>query len=133
MNRNGWVWPGVLILSSLGVSLFALFDWHGPLRPIITLWFCVLCPGMALVRLAGFRTAVPNWTLAIAFSLALVTLVGIVLLYSGKWSWQNGLAILVGFTLFCTLLDLILNRPIQPEPAVLVKSLPARDPKTARK
>jgi len=130
MNWNRWIWPGVLVLSSLSVSLFALFDWHGPLRPILTLWFCVLCPGMALVRLAGFRTPVPSWTLAIAFSLALVTLVGIILLYSGNWSWQNGLAILVVFTLFCTSLDLLLNRPMQPEPAILVKSLPARGPKT---
>lgn len=122
-----WVWPGILLLSSLGISLFAFFDWHGPLRPILTLWFCIVCPGMALVRLAGFRMTVPNWTLAIAFSLALVTLVGIVTLYSGKWSWQNSLAILVGFTLIATTLDILLNRPSPPEPAVLVKSLPARE------
>ena len=140
MNWKGWdwklwVWPLVLILSTLAVSLAAFQNWQSPLRPLITLWFMAICPGMALLRVFGFRLAAAGWTLAIAFSLALDTAVGIALLYSGRWSWQTGLVILVAITVICTLIEPFFKRSEVPQPVIVVTKVPARPrkPRSAAK
>ena len=140
MNWKGWgwkrwVWPGVLILSTLAVSLAAFQDWQSPLRPLITLWFMAVCPGMALLRVFGFRLAAAGWTLAIAFSLAIDTTVGIALLYSGRWSWQAGLVILAAITIIPTLFEPFLKRIEGPQPLIVVTKVPAhpRKPRSAAK
>ena len=140
MNWKGWdwkrwVWPGVLILSTLAVSLAAFQNWQSPLRPLITLWFMAVCPGMALLRVFGFRLAAAGWTLAIAFSLAIDTTVGIALLYSGRWSWQAGLVILAAITIIPTLFEPFLKRIEGPQPLIVVTKVPAhpRKPRSAAK
>ncbi len=135
MNWKRLIWPGILLLSTAAVLLAAFMGWQSPLRPIITLWFMVVCPGMALLRVFGLRLPVSGWTLAIAFSLALDTAVGIALLYAGKWSWQTGLIILASITVVSALIDL-LPRPVAgPQPAIVVTKVPARPrkPRTASK
>lgn len=129
MNWNRWLWPFVLIASSLLIGLMAFSNWQSPLRVWIALWFLVICPGMALQRLVGLRLPIQGWSLAIAFSLALDSLVGIILLYSGKWSWELGLGILVSLTIISAILDLLINRPKDPLPAISFKSVPARTSK----
>ncbi|TDA64959.1 MAG: hypothetical protein D9V45_10130 [Chloroflexi bacterium] len=134
-NWKRWVWPGVLILSTLAVSLAAFQNWQSPLRPLITLWFMAVCPGMALLRVFGFRLAAAGWTLAIAFSLAIDTTVGIALLYSGRWSWQAGLVILAAITIIPTLFEPFLKRIEGPQPLIVVTKVPAhpRKPRSAAK
>ena len=61
-----WVWPLVLILSTLAVSLAAFQNWQSPLRPLITLWFMAICPGMALLRVFGLRLAAAGWLRGLA-------------------------------------------------------------------
>ncbi|MHB8932413.1 MAG: hypothetical protein ACYC6H_02975, partial [Bellilinea sp.] len=78
MKRNRWLWAVVLISSSLLIGLMAFSNWESPVRVWIALWFLVICPGMALQRLMGLRLGIQGWSLAIAFSLALDTLVGII-------------------------------------------------------
>lgn len=129
MNWNRWLWPAVLISSSLLIGLMALLNWQSPLRVWMALWFMVICPGMALQRLMGFRLSIQGWSLAIAFSLALDTLVGIILLYSGNWSWELGLGILVSLTIVSAILDLLINRPKDPLPVISFTSVPARTTK----
>src|SRR3990172_12195404 len=129
MNWRRWIWPTVLLFSTLAVSLAAFLDWQSPLRPLITLWFMAVCPGMALLRVFGLRLPVSGWTLAIAFSLALDTAVGIALLYSGRWSWQTGLVILVAITLICTLIEPFLKRSEGLQPVIVVTKVPARSGK----
>ena len=131
MNWKGWdwerwIWPVVLMLSTLTVSLAAFLDWQSPLRPLITLWFMIICPGMALLRVFRLRLAAAGWTLAIAFSLALDTAIGIALLYSGHWSWQTGLIILVAITFISTLIEPFLRRFEGPQPVIVVNKVPAR-------
>lgn len=130
-----WVWPVVLMLSTLAVSLAAFQNWQSPLRPLITLWFMAICPGMALLRVFGLRPTIAGWTLAIAFSLALDTAVGIALLYSGRWSWQVGLAILATITIIPTLIEPFLKRAEGPQPSIVVTKVPARPrkPRSAAK
>jgi len=116
----------VLLFSTLAVCLTAFLDWQSPLRSIITLWFMVVCPGMALVRVFGLRLPVSSWTLAIAFSLALDSAIGIALLYSGNWSWQTGLIILASITAVSAIIDLLPRQPSGPQPAIVVTKIPAR-------
>lgn len=126
MNLNRWLWPIVLTLSSLLISLLGFSDSPSPFRPWIALWFVIICPGMALQRLMGLRLSVSGWSLAIAFSLAVDTTVGVVLLYTGNWSWQLGLGILVAITMVSVILDVLINRPKEPQLAVSFTSVPAR-------
>lgn len=126
MSLRRWVWPVVLLLSTLAVCLAAFLGWQSPLRSLITLWFMVVCPGMALVRVFGLRLPVSSWTLAIAFSLTLDSAIGIALLYSGNWSWQTGLIILASITVVSTLIDLLPRQPSGPQPAIVVTKIPAR-------
>ncbi len=130
-----WGWPLVLVLSTLAVSLAAFLNWQSPLRPLITLWFMAVCPGMALLRVFGLRLPVAGWPLAIAFSLALDTAVGIALLYSGRWSWQTGLIILVAITMLCTITEIFRKQSEGPQPVIVVTRVPARPrkPRTAAK
>jgi uncharacterized membrane protein len=129
------IWPLVLLISTAAVLLAAFLSWMSPLRALITLWFMVVCPGMALLRVFGLRLPVSGWALAIAFSLALDTAVGIALLYAGKWSWQTGLIILASITVICSLLDLVPRPAAGPQPAIVVTKVPARPrkPRTSPK
>lgn len=126
MNWRRWIWPSVLLLSTLAVCLAAFLDWRSPLRSTLALWFMVVCPGMALVRVFGLRLPVSSWTLAIAFSLVLDSAIGIALLYSGNWSWRSGLIILASITVVSTLIDLLPRQPSGPQPAIVVTKIPAR-------
>lgn len=130
MNWQRWIWPMILLLSTLAVCLAAFLDWQSPLRLIIALWFMVVCPGMALVRVFGLRLPVSSWTLAIAFSLAIDSTVGIALLYSGNWSWQTGLIILGSITVAGSILDLLPRQPAGPQPVIVVTKDPARPRKS---
>jgi len=129
MNWKRWVWPGVLIFSTLGLLLAAFLKWPAPLRTALTLWFCVICPGMAIQRVFGLRLPVSGWVLAIAFSLAIDTAVGLALLYSGNWSWKTGLMILAGLTIVCTFIEMFIPQAPNKQPAIVVTSLPARTKK----
>ncbi|MHB0923436.1 MAG: hypothetical protein ACYC3H_05675 [Bellilinea sp.] len=133
MKRNRWLWAVVLISSSLLIGLMAFSNWESPVRVWIALWFLVICPGMALQRLMGLRLGIQGWSLAIAFSLALDTLVGIILLYSGNWSWELGLGILVSLTIVSAILDLLVNQPKDPMPVFSFTSVPARTNKRRTK
>ena len=123
------IWPLILLISTAAVLLAAFMNWLSPLRPVITLWFMVVCPGMALLRAFGLRLPVSGWTLAIAFSLALDSAIGIALLYAGKWSWQTGLIILASITVICSVIDLLPRQSTEPQPAIVVTKIPARPPK----
>jgi hypothetical protein len=98
VTRSGLLWPAVLIVSGAGVVLLAVGDVASPLRPLVALWFLLVCPGMAVVRRLGIREPVAQWTLAVAVSLALDTLVAGTMLYSGVWFPKGGLVVLLGLT-----------------------------------
>lgn len=76
----------LIILSLLATIAVIVADAPQPFRAVVVLWFLILCPGMAFVRLLQVKDAWAEWTLAIALSLAIDALVAIFILYVGLWS-----------------------------------------------
>lgn len=95
---GAWLWPALLGASAAGVALVSLADVHAPIRAALTLWFLMVCPGMACVRLLRLGRPVYEWSLAIALSLALDMLVAEVPLYLGWWSPRASLMVLMWLT-----------------------------------
>jgi uncharacterized membrane protein len=102
---RSWLWPLVIVLSSIGVSVVVWGDVHSPVRPLLTFWFLCLCPGMAFVRLLDCEQGYIQMTLTIALSLVLDTAVATALLYAHQWSPAHTLELLVGLSLVGVALD----------------------------
>ena len=88
-------WPIIIIVSSLGISLTVWLNIESPIRSGLAFWFLLVCPGMALVRLLRLKDRLIEWTLAIALSIALSTLVSETMLLTQQWSFKATLAVLI--------------------------------------
>lgn len=107
MIRSLWLWPTIIFFSAVAVAAATFGNVSSPLRPLVTFWFLLVCPGMAFVRLLKLREGFAEWTLAVALSLALDALVAITLLYAGMWSPYWGLVLLIGITLVGVVIQVI--------------------------
>jgi hypothetical protein len=94
MRRVSWFWPAVIVLSAAGAGLGMLLDVNSPLRVAVSFWFLLVCPGMAYVRLLRLRDRLIEFTLAIALSLALDTIVTECMLYAGTLWTYGALSVL---------------------------------------
>jgi hypothetical protein len=92
-------WPLVLLASCLAVAI-TTYGWtSSPLRPLVTTWFLLACPGLALMGLLPRRGAVTLLVLAIATSLSLETIVAEAMLETSAWSPRAALAVFIAVTL----------------------------------
>jgi hypothetical protein len=95
----GASWPLVLFASCLAVAI-TTYGWtSSPLRPLVTMWFLLACPGLALVLLLPRRGAVTLLVLAIATSVSLETIVAEAMLETRTWSPRAALAVFIAVTL----------------------------------
>jgi hypothetical protein len=106
MLRSIW-WPIIIIASAIGAGLTMVGNIGLPIRPIITFWFLLICPGMAFVRLLHIEERLTELTLAIALSIATDTIVAETMLYAGVWSPQWGLVVLIGISIAGVVLQII--------------------------
>jgi hypothetical protein len=97
--RHSWLWPALLTISAIAAAVFTFANLSSPLRPVIIFWFLLVCPGMAFVRLLRLRDIVAEWSLAIMASLAADALIAGTMAYTGAWSPERGLGVLVVLTL----------------------------------
>ena len=111
MKYSNWLWPVLLVLSALATWIVYALLPGSALRPLIVLWFFVICPGMALVRLLRLRNVLAEYTLAVATSLTLETLVASIQLYAHHWSPTITVSILIGICMVGALLQLFVLRP----------------------
>ena len=120
MKRAPWIWPVVVLVSAAAVALLVLGDRTTPLRPFVALWFLLICPGMAFVRLLRLQDRLIELTLAVALSFAIDGLVSEILLYAGLWSFKLGLIVLIGLALLGIAFDLLMvhHAPVTPVKAV---------------
>jgi hypothetical protein len=91
-------WPAILVLSAGAAGLVVGAGVPPALGTPFVLWFILVCPGMALVRLLRLGDPVAELGIGIALSVALATLVSGALLYAGAWSPRATLAILAAVT-----------------------------------
>jgi hypothetical protein len=104
MTRPVSPWPVLMIMSSAAAAFVTVVDTDAWVRPVIVLWFLMVCPGMALTRFLHLREPIFEWMLAVALSLAVDAFVAGILLYAGRWSPPSAFAILLGLTVGGTLL-----------------------------
>jgi hypothetical protein len=100
----------VLVLSTAAVSFVTFTGLWPSSRPVLAIFFLVLCPGLAWARLLRVEPALNELLLGIALSLALDTIVTTALLYAHVSSKRVNLALLVAITLGGLLADPALRR-----------------------
>jgi hypothetical protein len=99
-------WPMIVLASCAAIALTTWGWTSAPVRPVVTMWFLLLCPGMALVSLLPDRGLLLRLVLAVAASLALETLVATFMLEAKAWAPGATLVILLLITVAATALDL---------------------------
>jgi hypothetical protein len=78
-------WPCVIVLSA-AVAIVSLQSPGGsPVRVAATLWFVLLCPGSAYVRLLDLGDLLIELGLAVALSICLATVLSLVMIYLKLW------------------------------------------------
>lgn len=98
MIRSNWFWPLVITVSLVATSLLAFTGSESPIRPVVVIWFMLLCPGMAYVRLLKLREPLTELTFGVALSIAINTIVAAMMLYAGVWSPSLSLVVVVIIT-----------------------------------
>ncbi len=106
--RNAFWWPVIIIVSALTAGTLTLLDAVPPARVAIGLWFLLVCPGMAYVRLLQIKEDFFELILAIALSIAINTVVSQALLVTNNWSPRGGLLIVIAISITGATLQLAL-------------------------
>lgn len=89
---------GVLAIT-VACVVVVLVGWHSPVRTAIALVFALLAPGLAMTEMLAIPDPVQRLALAAGTSLALETVVALVLVYTHSFSTRLALLILAGLTL----------------------------------
>jgi hypothetical protein len=92
-------WPLIIVASAIAVELGMVGAIGAPLRPVITFWFLLVCPGMAFAQLLLIKDWVIQWTLALALSLAINVIVSEAMVLVSVWSAERALGVIVYLSL----------------------------------
>jgi uncharacterized membrane protein len=84
-------------------------DSPSALRPWLVLWFLLVCPGMAVVRIFDVQESLLEWVLSMALSICLAGMIATIQIYTHRWSPANALGILMGLTLGGVVVQSIIN------------------------
>jgi hypothetical protein len=107
--RDPLRWPSLIVASTVAVAALLLADAHSPLRVVVTLWFLLVCTGMAFVPLLEIRPRAFELALGVVLSILLDALVAAALVLANGLSAANGLIALAVICLIgCTLQVLML-------------------------
>ncbi len=102
-----WLWPTIVLCSTIAVALVTFVFPAMPLRPFIVMWFLFVCPGMASVRLFLSVEPVVAWTLALALSFAIDAIIAGIQVYTSHWSPPVTLIILMVFCLIMVIAQVV--------------------------
>jgi hypothetical protein len=103
-------WPWVIAVSTVGVEIASLVQIDPLVRAPLVLWFCLVCTGLAWVRLLRIADPLPEAVASVALSVALSGLVAGAFLYAGRWSPSGTMLALEAMTLAAVVLDLRIKR-----------------------
>jgi hypothetical protein len=118
VTRSEWLWPTIIAASAAAAALVTFGDLPSPIRPVVALWFLLVCPGMAFVRLVRTEPGVAGWMLAVALSLAIDGLVAGAMVYTGLWSPRWGLVAVIVVSVVGAALQVVLARRARRDRAV---------------
>lgn len=109
--KSKWFWPVILVFSSIlaGVLFFVNHSLLYLLRPLIALWFLMVCPGMSIVRIFDVQEPLLEWVLAVTLSISLAGIVSSVMIYTSTWSSGLGLGFLIIVTIAGAVIQILLN------------------------
>src|SRR5262245_39924136 len=108
METRSLRWSAFIAISAMILEVLVHNDVETPLRTALALGFLLICPGVAFIQLLHFEDLLYEIVLAVALSLALDLLIAAILLYSGLWSPELILLILIAlsaFGVFCRLIQ----------------------------
>jgi uncharacterized membrane protein len=89
----------IIIGFTAGCTVAVMTDWTSPVRAALAIGFLLFCPGLALAELLDIRDLAQRFAIATGASLALGTLVSLLLIYTGAFSIRLTVAILAALTL----------------------------------
>jgi hypothetical protein len=104
-------WPPVIGVSAVFVAVLVYADVDFAGRPFAVLWFMLVCPGMALVRLLRLSDAMTELAIAVALSLALDTIVAGTLIYVGSANFDVSFVVLLAITIVALAVDVARPSP----------------------
>ena len=93
MTGSMWTWPATIIASAGAISLAVMCGASPVVRVSLALWFLLVCPGMAVVRLLRISDRSSEFALAVACSLGIEAILATTMVYAGLWSPPGGLAL----------------------------------------
>jgi hypothetical protein len=88
----------IVLGSAAALAAAAVAGGESPLRTLVSCWFLLACPGLAVAPLILPPSAQGEWTLVPSISVAIDIVVGSGLMYAGLWS---PVAIFVLLTCIC--------------------------------
>jgi uncharacterized membrane protein len=89
----------IIVGFTTGCTAAVMTDWASPVRAAFAIGFLLFCPGLALTELLDVRDLAQRLTIATGASLALDTLLSLLLIYTGAFSIRVTVAILAALTL----------------------------------
>jgi hypothetical protein len=106
MTQSAWLRPVVLVVSAAAASLVTFLVPDTPVRPAITLWFLLMCPGLAFTPLLQLDDLIAEGVLCLTLSLAVDACIGGVALYAGRWSMTGTFIALLGVSIAGALIQI---------------------------
>lgn len=95
-RRDSMIIWSLIILISAGLTALVVYTRiFPPAQPLLVFWFLLVCPGMAFVRLFNLWDPVSEWGLAVALSLAIDSIIAMLMIYTGRWNPLGGLLIVL--------------------------------------
>jgi uncharacterized membrane protein len=97
----------LLSAVSVAATVASGAGWASPVRIVLVLAFLLFMPGLALAEMLEVRDPLRQMALATGASLALETLVGLVLVYAGAFSTQRTMLIVLALTLIAVVVSVV--------------------------
>ena len=119
--KHTTTWALISLLSALVASLAMLLPLSTPWRPLITFWFLLFCPGMAVIPFFHFNDRLTELVLALAFSIVLDTIVALTMVMDRIWSPFWGLTLIISLSVLAALVQFGLAWQSSLQPASLKK------------
>jgi hypothetical protein len=104
-------WAYTIVITVAALAVATVLSPGEPVTVALTLWFLLICPGMALIGVLGIRDPWVRVTAAVALSIALDVAVAGTLVYTGAWSTDIALLVLGVISLAGALLQSTLAPP----------------------